>query len=226
MNNNKVRIAYIEDHRIVKEGVTYLLSQYPNLEVIKNEPQNDQIEEFIETHRPDILILDLQLYTGREGKFLNGFEICEIVASNYKEIKLIAHTMYDTVESVNKFFKSGGLGFVSKKSGHAELVEAIQHVSQNKRYICHEIIKKAKNAEDFVNLDDGNLKAINEIFTKTEKGILEKISKGYSTKQIAQQLEISEKTVETHRKHLFDKAGVKNVAELIAFAYVRRIFLD
>jgi DNA-binding NarL/FixJ family response regulator len=67
---------------------------------------------------------------------------------------------------------------------------------------------------------------MNDLFTKTEKSVLEKIAKGFSTKQVAKMLEISEKTVETHRKHLFDKADVKNVAELIAFAYSRRLFID
>ena len=224
--NEKVRIAYIEDHRIVKEGVSYLLSQYPNLEVIAPEPEQGRVEEFVSKHKPDVLILDLQLYTGKDGNHLNGFEICNIVSSSFPHLKLIAHTMYDSVESLNKFFQSGGIVFVSKKSGLHDLVDAIKTVTENKRYLCHETMKKAKNANGFINREEDILKAVNELFTKTEKSVLEKIAKGFSTKQIAQQLEVSEKTVETHRKHLFDKAAVKNVAELIAFAYTRRIFLD
>ena len=139
---------------------------------------------------------------------------------------MIAHTMYDNVESVNKFFSHGGMAFVSKKSGHTELVDAINSVRGNKRYVCSEIQKKVKNVSSFLNAQDAQLKGVNELFTKTEKAVLEKIAKGYSTKQIAQQLAISEKTVETHRKHLFDKAGVKNVAELIAFAYINKLFIE
>jgi DNA-binding NarL/FixJ family response regulator len=224
--NEKIRIAYIEDHRIVKEGVSYLLSQYPNLEVITAEPEQGRIEEFVAKTKPDVLILDLQLYTGRDGQHLNGFEICSIVSTSFPHVKLIAHTMYDSVESVNKFFHHGGMGFVSKKAGHHDLVDAIKTVSEDKRYLCHETMKKAKNVAGFINKDEELLKGVNELFTKAEKSVLEKIAKGFSTKQIAQQLEVSEKTVETHRKHLFDKAAVKNVAELIAFAYTRRIFLD
>ena len=134
--------------------------------------------------------------------------------------------MYDNVESVNKIFDKGAVGFVSKKSGHEELVKGIKIVYEGKRFICKEIIKKTKNPANFINQVDGVLKAINEPFTKSEKSVLEKIAKGFSTKQIAQQLDISEKTVETHRKHLFDKTGVKNVAELIAYIYSRRIFID
>jgi DNA-binding NarL/FixJ family response regulator len=224
--DRKVKIAYIEDHRIVREGVTYLLSQYPNIEIVSAEIHDGRVDDFISRSKPDVLIIDLQLYTGKERSHLNGFEICSIVSASYPNVKLIAHTMYDNVESVNKFFNNGGLGFVSKRSGHTELVEAINEVTRNRRYICSEIAKKSKNADAFVQSEESQLKAVHELFTKTEKSVLEKIAKGYSTKQIAQQLEVSEKTVETHRKHLFDKAGVKNVAELIAFAYVNRIFLD
>lgn len=222
--NAKVKVAYIEDHRIVKEGVSYLLSRYPGIEVIPNDENEKDIDSFIGRANPDVLILDLQLYTGSQHR--NGFEICNIVSANHPEVKLIAHTMYDNVESVNKFFSHGGMAFVSKKSGHTELVEAINSVRENKRYLCQEIQKKAKNVQGFLSEEDAQLKGLNEIFTKTEKAVLERIAKGYSTKQIAQQLEISEKTVETHRKHLFDKAGVKNVAELIAFAYINKLFLE
>ncbi len=219
-----MKVAYIEDHRIVKEGVSYLLSRYSDIEMINGEVDGSNIDEFISRSEPDILILDLQLYTGSGS--LNGFEICSIVSANHPAIGIIAHTMYDNVESVNKFFNSGGMAFVSKKSGHTELVDAINAVRQGKRYVCSEIKKKVKNLASFLNREDELLKGTNEIFTKTEKSVLEKIAKGYSTKQIAQMLEVSEKTVETHRKHLFDKAGVKNVAELIAFAYINKLFIE
>lgn len=222
--SSKIRVAYMEDHRIVKEGVSYLLSRYPGIEVIPNDVDARHVNEFISETRPDILIIDLQLYAGENS--VSGFEICDIVSANHPEVKLIAHTMYDNVESVNKFFSRGGMAFVSKKSGHTELVDAINSVRNNKRYLCTEIQKKAKNVSNFLNAMDTVLKGVNEIFTKTEKSVLEKIAKGYSTKQIAQQLQVSEKTVETHRKHLFDKAGVKNVAELIAFAYINKLFIE
>src|SRR5688572_25196183 len=130
---DRLKIAYIEDHRIVREGVTYLLSQYPGIEVVSSEIDNGKVEEFVRNNKPDVLIIDLQLYAGKEKNHLNGFEICSIVSSAYPNVKLIAHTMYDNVESVNKFFSSGGMGFVSKRSGHAELVEAIKQVHYRKK---------------------------------------------------------------------------------------------
>lgn len=224
--NKKIRIAYIDDLRIVKEGVNYLLSQNHNFEIIDADIEWNHIEEFVSRNRLDILILDLQLSIPKDVTDIDGFGLCELVTSKFPSVKAIAHSMYDSVENVNKFFNKGGMAFVSKKSGHLELINAIEHVCQGKKFLCKEIAKQTKNSARFLNHDDDQLKANNELFTKAEKSVLEKIAKGYSTKQIAHLLEISEKTVETHRKHLFDKAGVKNVAELIAFVYSRRIVMD
>lgn len=226
--NNKVNVAYIEDQKVVKEGVNYLLSQYPFIQVCDFDFDMDKLDGFIKQNNIDVIILDLhlQVIKDNEKKALNGFEVCAFIRARFPQIKIIGHSMYDDVASANKVFESGGMSFVSKKSGHMELVTAIKEVCENKRYICDEIIKKTKNATRFVNGEDDALKGISETFTKAEKSILEKLAKGFSTKQIAQQLSISEKTVETHRKNLFVKAEVKNVAELIAFAYSRRIFID
>jgi DNA-binding NarL/FixJ family response regulator len=224
--DKKIRVSYVEDHKVVREGVNFLLSQYPFLEIIQQELDAEKIDEFVARYKPDIFILDILLQTNFDKRTINGFELCKIIKSRYPSIQVIAHSIYDDVESANKIFRNGGMGFVSKKAGHLELINAIKIVSENKRYICREMINKVKNSVKFLKGEDEELKAISETFTKAEKSILERIARGFSTKQIAQQLEISEKTVETHRKHLFVKAKVKNVAELIAFAYSRRIFID
>lgn len=226
--NSKVNVAYIEDQKVVKEGVNYLLSQYPFIKIFDFDFDVNKLAAFITQNSIEVIILDLQLQIikDNEKKGLNGFEVCEFIRAKFPHIKIIGHSMYDDVASANKIFELGGMSFVSKKSGHMELVNAIKEVCENRLYVCEEIIKKTKNASRFINGDDDCLKSISETFTKAEKSILEKIAKGFSTKQIAQQLGISEKTVETHRKNLFIKAEVKNVAELIAFAYSRRIFID
>jgi DNA-binding NarL/FixJ family response regulator len=222
----KLKIAYIEDLKIVKEGVNYLLSQYKNFEIIDASFEWTKFDEFVSKNRIDILIVDLQLNVPKNTNSMDGFQICETVRDKFPMVKCIAHSMYDSIENVNKFFARGGAAFVSKKSGHMELISAIEHVTEGKKYVCKEILKQSKNAARFLSGSDESLKANNELFTKAEKSVLERIAKGFSTKQIAHQLEISEKTVETHRKHLFDKAGVKNVAELMAFVYSRRIVME
>ena len=222
----KTRIVYIEDLRIVREAVNFLLARQSNLEVLEELPDPSKLTDYILQHRPTVAIVDLQLANPDDPASLNGFAWCEKLLEADPEIKLIAHSVYDNVEYANRFFSKGGHAFVSKKAGHLELLEAIETVQTGKRYLDHLLSKKAKNTDRFLRKEDDQLKAIRDIFTKTEKNVLERIAKGYSTKQIAHQMGVSEKTVETHRKHLFDKAGVKNVAELIAFVFSRRIVME
>jgi len=223
--NHRIKVCYIEDYKVIREGVNYLLSQYPDIEMVEKEYELSRLNEFITQQKIRIFILDLQL-DGKEHNGMNGFDVCEMIVSGNPLVKVIAHSMYDNIENVNKVFARGAMGFVSKKSGHQELVNAIRAVNEGKRFLCKETIVKTKNSAKFIKQEDAALKAMSEPFTKSEKSVLERIAKGYSTKQIAHQLEVSEKTVETHRKHLFDKAKVKNVAELIAFAYSSRLFME
>lgn len=222
----KLKIAYIEDHKSVKQGINFLLSKQPDIDIIEDEFDPLYMDHFITTNRVSIFILDLQLYTVKQASALNGYEICGIITQKYPEVKIIAHSMYDHIDSVNAIFSKGARGFVSKKSGCPELINAIRQVVEGKRYICPEIIRKSKNAMAFLKNRDESLKGMEEPFTRAEKQILEKIARGFSTKEIAQQFEVSEKTIETHRKHLFVKANVKNAAELIAFTYSRRLLMD
>lgn len=224
--NETINVSYIEDHKVIREGVNFLLSQYPSLHMVEEEFDFAKAGDFISRHKIHIFILDLQLNIVKNKKVLNGFEICEALRQSHPGVKIIAHSMYDDVENVNKIFRKGANGFVSKKSGHNELLQAIQVVSEGKRFLCSELIGKVKNVVRFLQEKDEILKGSKEIFSKAERSVLKKVARGYSTKQIAQQLGISEKTVETRRKHLFDKAKVKNVAELIAYTYSRNMFID
>jgi DNA-binding NarL/FixJ family response regulator len=226
MNNKRTRIVFVEDLRTVREAVNFLLSQQKGVEVIDEEVDLQNITSFISKHRIEAVILDLQLSLPQDSPAPNGFDLCALISEELPKVKLIAHSMYDNIETVNKFFAKGGHAFVSKNSGYEELVHAIQEVIEGRRYICEHTMKLARNPERFLEGNDDQLRATFELFTRTERNVLERIAKGYSTKQIAHQLEISEKTVETHRKHLFEKAAVKNVAELMAFVYSRRIVIE
>jgi len=225
--NKRIRILYLDDVKVVKQGVNFLLLQHKqDFEVIEADIQPAEVTEYLQKNRVDVIIVDLQLSFRGDATQLNGFDVCALVKAKFPYVKMVAHSIYDSIEHVNKFLDNGGMGFVSKRSGHEELIDAVKEVYAGNFYICSEIRKQAKNTSRFIAGQDQRLKATSEFFTKAEKSVLERIARGYSTKQIAHQLEVSEKTVETHRKHLFDKAKVKNVAELMAFAYSRRMFME
>jgi DNA-binding NarL/FixJ family response regulator len=117
--------------------------------------------------------------------------------------------------------KAGALGFVSKKAGYEELIHAIKVVHTGKKYICTETSKKLKNLNKFLAGIEDTLQSTDEFFSKREKEVLQLLASGYSTKHISERLFITDKTVETHRKNMVQKAQVKNTVELIAYASMR-----
>src|SRR3954470_9000507 len=128
MMAKRLRILYIEDLRVVREAVNYLLSQYPYLEVIDDGFDPENVVDFVGKNNVHVVILDLQLTLPPQSETVNGFDICQEITRHYPKIKVIANSLYDNIESVNRFFQCGGHAFVSKKSGHKELLNAIEAV--------------------------------------------------------------------------------------------------
>ena len=112
-------------------------------------------------------------------------------------------------------------GFVSKKAGYEELLAAIKTVHAGKKFISRDTSKKLKNLNEFLEGIVDTLRGEKDFFSQREKEVLELLAKGYSTKDMAKHLFITEKTVETHRKNMAKKANAKNTAELVAFASAR-----
>src|SRR6476620_4630576 len=154
----KLRTLYIEDLKVVREGVNFLLGQYPHLEVFDDGFDPLNVIEFIGKNKIEIVLLDLQLSIPPESETLNGFDICQEIVRYYPKTKVIATSLYDNIESVNRFFQKGGHGIVSKKSGHKELLDAIEAVKNGERYLCEVVITSSKNAEKFLAGEEDLLK--------------------------------------------------------------------
>jgi DNA-binding NarL/FixJ family response regulator len=139
----------------------------------------------------------------------------------YPKVKIIAHSVYDDADRVARIMNAGAMGFVSKKAGYEELIDAIKQVHEGEKYICKETSKRLKNLNKFLSGMEGTLRDKEEFFSKREREVLELLATGLSTREIAKKLFITEKTVESHRKHLVEKAEVRNTVELIAYASMR-----
>ena len=222
-----LRLTYIEDYAIIRESLSFLLSQTPDIEVINITEQDEEaLLAAILSEKIDLVILDL--YFNQHGVMpkTDNFRLCASIKAANPKIKVLAHSMYDNIHQVNKIFNHGADAFVSKHCGFKELVHHILALKNNSRLICSYTKKSVKNAEAFENGTDALLKPMGETFTKSEKIIIEKIAKGFSNKEISAQLNVSIKTVEAHRRNIFDKAQVKNVSELIAYSYSRGILVE
>jgi DNA-binding NarL/FixJ family response regulator len=168
-----------------------------------------------------VLLLDIYLDSMEHMQIADGFEICRKLQKLAPHIRIVAHSVYDDADRVARIMKAGAMGFVSKKAGYEELIHAIKVVHTGKKYICQETSKKLKNLNKFLSGIEDTLESTEEFFSKREKEVLELLAGGYSSRDISRKLFITEKTVETHRKNLVQKADVKNTVELIAYASLR-----
>ncbi|MFD0998283.1 response regulator [Ohtaekwangia kribbensis] len=217
----KIKVFHLEDYKIIRDGIRFLLGNDEAIEVVGEARKGEELLSVIDKMRIDILLLDIYLDGMQDVRTIDGFEVCEIVRKKYPKVKIIAHSVYDDADRVAKIMKAGAMGFVSKKAGYEELIQAIKVVYSGKKYICAETSRKLKNINKFLAGIEDTLRGEDEFFSKREREVLELMAKGHSSRKIAENLFITEKTVESHRKNMVQKAKVKNTAELIAYASAR-----
>jgi DNA-binding NarL/FixJ family response regulator len=214
-----IKVYHVEDYKIMREGIRHMLSLNPDMQIAGDSKNAEEFVKALETTEIDVLILDIYLDAMEDLHTMNGFQICRLVRDQYPHIKIVAHSVYDDADRVAAILRSGALGFVSKKSGFDEMVKAVRMVSLGEKFICPETAGKLKNLNQFLLGMDDNLRGKEEFFSQREREVLDLMSKGRSSKEIADALFITERTVESHRKNMIGKSRVKNTAELIAYAF-------
>jgi DNA-binding NarL/FixJ family response regulator len=214
----RIKVFHVEDYKIMRDGVNQLLSQDPQIEMVGGAKNGEELLRALELMKFDVLILDLYLDAMEDLKTMNGFQICRHMTKRYPDVAIVAHSVYDDADRVAEILKAGAMGFVSKKSGYEQLLNGVKTVAAGKKFICPETSGKLKNLNRFLDGIESNLKGKDETFSQREREVLELLSHGKSSKEIANQLFIAERTVESHRKNMIEKAKVKNTVELIAYS--------
>jgi DNA-binding NarL/FixJ family response regulator len=215
---NKIRVFHVEDYKIMRDGIKNLLSSDPEIEWVGEASDGEEFLSAVKKVDINVLILDIYLDAMEDLKTMNGFQICNYLRQHYPKIRIVAHSVYDDADRVATILKAGAMGFVSKKSGFEELIRAIKVVFKGQKHICTETAGKLKNLNKFLLGLENNLKSKEELFSQREREVLELLSQGRSSREIAESLFIAERTVESHRKNMIAKGQVKNTVELIAYA--------
>lgn len=198
----KTRIAIVDDHPLLIKGLQSMLSHYPDLEILGAYLNGETLLKGLEEEQPDVLLLDIQM----QGQM--GDDLAPILYRLYPEMMVLVLTNLEHRYYIKSMLQHGVRGYVIKSSDESILMEAIRAVAKGEIYfdpsIRKEAIQEQKNSSDqFPSL------------TRREKEILRLITLDYSSKDIAQQLYISNRTVENHRMHLLQKLDVKNSASLV-----------
>ena len=216
---NKIKVFHVEDYKIMRDGIRHLLSLEDSVQIVGDAKNGEELFEALVGVEVDVLILDIYLDAMEDLATMNGFQICNQVRQKYPRIRIVAHSVYDDADRVAGIIKAGAMGFVSKKTGFDELIQAIKAVHRGEKFICSETSRRLKNLNEFLSGISDNLRNKAEVFSLREREVLRLLSNGKSSKEIAETLFITERTVESHRKNMLEKSGVKNTVELIAYAF-------
>jgi two-component system, NarL family, nitrate/nitrite response regulator NarL len=205
----KYAVLLADDHRILLDGVRNLINTIPQFEVKDVASTGMQALELIKKNDYDILVTDYEM------PGLTGIELIKIARSAQPEIKIIVLSMHDDPAVVRELLRLGVNGYVLKKDAYTTLVEALHKVIDNKKYFSDEI------AEMLIQLSDRS--EDQKVLTEREQEVLRLVVKEYTSRQIAEILFISERTVETHRKNILRKTGSPNLVALIKYAYANNL---
>lgn len=193
-------IVLADDHTIVLDGLELLLSTFGFVNKVAKAMNENELYQQIEQQKPDLILLDIMF-----GK-TDGKELCKKIKKHYPEIKIIALTSYSDISTVKTAILAGFDGYLLKSEDRQTMIEAIQSVHQGEQYFSPQV----KNVFFQQSISKTKL-----TLTKREEEILKLIVDEKTTKEIAEELFISEKTVENHRTNLMLKLDVKNVAGLV-----------
>lgn len=208
MGSKVIKVMIVDDHIMMREGIKKLLEFDKSIEVIEQASDGLECLEKIEGVRPDILLLDIDMPR------MNGIEVLEKLKEQNNPVKVLVLTVHSEIEYLVKAIDIGASGYILKDSGSAELKNAIQCIMENNPYIQPSLIPALKSRLVVRDIDKEKLEAL----TKRELEILAQVASGMFNKEIANNLDISERTVKNHISNIFKKIDVSDRTQAAVFA--------
>jgi DNA-binding NarL/FixJ family response regulator len=205
---NTLRVVLADDHTLVRAGIRALLERIQGVEVAAEAGDGREAMQLIRDLRPDIVLLDIAM------PVLSGIEVLRETVANFPEVRVIVLTVHETEEYAEHSLQAGAAGFLPKSAASAELELALRTVARGERYLSSEISKRVVTEHPAT----GSGRSLFAELTPRQREVLKMIAKGHSTKDIALALDISVKTVETHRAQLMERLQIYDVAGLVRYA--------
>ena len=206
-----IRILLADDHNVMRDGLRLLLERQPGFAVVGEASDGRQVVALAEEHRPDVVVMDIAMPN------LNGIEAARRIVAHHPKVAIAILSMHFDESYVIRSLKAGARAYLLKDSAKADLIQAIQAISQGKSFFSPRISSILK--EDYMRLmADRGAEDSYDLLTTREREILQLIAEGKSNKEVAAQLYLSLYTVETHRTHILQKLNLHSIPELILYA--------
>jgi DNA-binding NarL/FixJ family response regulator len=207
---SNTRILVVDDHPVVREGLSWRISKQPEMEVCGEAEDSTEAMRLVEDLEPDVVIVDLSLKTG------DGIDLIKQIRSLTRRPRVIVHTMYDESLYASRALDAGAVGYINKREAPDKLIEAIRQVMSGKIFLSPEMMQRVL-AQRLTSTDDEGVSPIDKLSNR-ELEIFRLIGEGSSTGQIARSLHLSVHTVDSHRENIKYKLRLKTATELTRYA--------
>jgi DNA-binding NarL/FixJ family response regulator len=209
-----MRILLADDHTLVRAGLRALLESIDEVTAISEAGDGRRALELVAAERPDVALLDISM------PGLNGLEVAARVTSDSPRTRLIILSMHSSPSHVAQALRAGAVGYLLKDSAAEELGLALRAVMSGETYLSPAISRQVVDGflGRLARPELGQAESIDAQLTPRQREILQLVAEGKSTKEVAQLLELSAKTVETHRAQIMDRLGIRDLAGLVRYA--------
>ena len=219
MSDNRIRVLLADDHAVVRAGIRQFLERAKDIEVVAEADDGEQAQALIEEYHPDVAVLDIQMPN------VTGIEVTRWVRVNARETGVLILTAYNDDPYVVAVLQAGANGYVLKTASPLEIIQAVRDVHEGKSAIQQAIAQKIIQ---FVSQQKNEAPV--ETLTEREMEVLLRLAKGRTNKAIAAELGISDRTVQGHIAHIFNKLNVSNrteaVMRAVALGWIPQTIID
>lgn len=205
-----IKILLADDHKIMREGLRTLIENQAGMKVIAEAGSGQEAVQMAIKLQPDIVVMDINM------PILNGIEATRQIITTAPAVRVICLSMYSEKKFIVEMLKAGASGYLLKECAVEELIIAINSVSQHTTYLSPGLVEDL--LKDYVKIVSEDEFMSSPALTAREREVLHLIAEGSSTKDIALSLNVSVKTIETHRRQIMDKLGLNSVAALTKYA--------
>ena len=217
-----IRVLLADDHAILRDGIRAILSREPDMEVVGEAGNGQQLLDMLTTTPTDVVLMDINM------PVLDGFATMPLIKAQFPEVRVLVLSMLDHEKYLYRMFQLGVLGYVLKNADSSEITYGIRTVASGRQFLCTEIglglLYRTEHRADVLpetssiqNLKSQRLPGTVELSMR-EMEVLKLIAEGLTNAEIADQLFASKRTIETHRQNIIEKTNAKNTAALIRYA--------
>lgn len=205
-----IRVVLVDDHKIMREGMCVLLDKCGDIEVVGQAAEGQAALVLVNELHPDVVIMDVGMPN------LNGIDATRQMIECHPTLKVMALSAHSEGSLVAKMIKAGARGYMHKDSAFSELKEGILTILSGRTFLCSRISKLVFS--DYITMIADSTLNGSDALSPREREVLQLVAEGHTTKVIAQELNLSPKTVDSHREHIMEKLGIRSIAGLTRYA--------